>query len=527
MAVGALALVLHGHLPYVRSREAGSLEEDWYFQALIESYLPLLEALERCQAQGLRPRLTMSLSPTLLSLLIDPVLQERFVPWVEQRCQLLHRCASEEEQAAAQLHQQFQLQLKAYSRYDRQVLKGFVALQQQGAIDLLTCSATHGYLPLLRDPALAIRGQLSTAVREHERLIGQPPRGIWLPECAYFEGLDTELAAAGLRYAVLDAHGLLHALPRPRYGVYAPICSPASVAFFGRDSEATLPVWSASDGYPGNPAYREFHRDIGWDLPEQELQQAGILSSRPLGLKLRRVSGGDCPLNSKLVYDPALASEVVKGHASTYLAARVEQLNGLAAVMDRPGLVVAPFDAELFGHWWYEGPQFLEQLFLQAPAAGLNFTSLRDTLASTPQLQVCRPSPSSWGQGGYHAYWLSNSNAWVVPDWHRASIAMGDAVAGEQGRSHPQRHPQRQRLLRQAARELLLAQSSDWSFILRAGTTTELARERIRRHLDRFWRLIELLKGDQIAAAELDWLAALEAEDSIFPLIDPLDWLPG
>jgi 1,4-alpha-glucan branching enzyme len=524
MATGALALVLHGHLPYVRSQDPGSLEEDWFFQALVESYLPLMGMLQRCLRNGLQPRLTMSLSPTLLSLLNDPLLQERFPLWIEQRIKLLQRAQPEEEVAATHLLQHLNKQLQAFADLDAEPIRGFTALNQAGVVDLLTCSATHGYLPLLRDPVEAVQAQLLTAVREHERSLGIKPQGIWLPECAYYEGLDQQLAAAGLRYAVLDAHGLLHALPRPRYGVYAPICSPSSVAFFGRDSEATLPVWSASDGYPGDGSYREFHRDLGWDLAEEELQAVGILSRRPLGLKLRRVSGGDCPLNKKLPYEPNAAALTAQRHGTSYVAGRLEQLRGLGELIDRPPLVVAPFDAELFGHWWFEGPQFLEQVFLQGAAAGMNFCTLKASLSNGTQLQVCRPSPSSWGQGGYHAYWLSQSNAWVVPDLHRASLAMVEACGREQG----QKNPQRQRLLKQAARELLLAQSSDWSFILRAGTTTELARERIKRHLNRFWRLLEGLKPNhRLSPDETNWLGALEKEDSLFPLVEPNDWRIG
>ena len=215
MVAGALAFVLHGHLPYVRSRHPGSLEEDWFFQALTESYLPLIEMLQRSLQQGSQPRLTMSLSPTLLSLLVDPVLQERYEPWLQQRIELLQRSGSDEQAAAADLSQHLERQRKAFRRCGGNVLKHFVQLQRQGVLDLLTCCATHGYLPLLRDPSAAVQGQLRTAVREHERLIGEAPRGIWLPECAYFEGLDQQLAKAGLRYAILDAHGLLHALPRP------------------------------------------------------------------------------------------------------------------------------------------------------------------------------------------------------------------------------------------------------------------------------------------------------------------------
>ena len=186
MVAGALAFVLHGHLPYVRSRHPGSLEEDWFFQALTESYLPLIEMLQRSLQQGSQPRLTMSLSPTLLSLLVDPVLQERYEPWLQQRIELLQRSSSDEQAAAADLSQHLERQCQAFRRCGGNVLKHFVQLQRQGVLDLLTCCATHGYLPLLRDPSAAVQGQLRTAVREHERLIGEAPRGIWLPECAYF-----------------------------------------------------------------------------------------------------------------------------------------------------------------------------------------------------------------------------------------------------------------------------------------------------------------------------------------------------
>jgi len=388
-------------------------------------------------------------------------------------------------------------------------------------LDLITCAATHGYLPLLRDTPEAVHAQLVTAVRQHQRLLGERPLGIWLPECAYYEGLDRLMARCGLRYSLLDGHGLLHALPRPRYGVYAPICSPAGVAFFGRDNESTLPVWSASQGYPGDGVYREFHRDLGWDLPEERLEEAGIRSRRPLGLKLHRVTAQACSLDQKQAYAPQRAAERVVEHAAAYLEGRAALLDNLAATIDRPPLLVAPFDAELFGHWWFEGPRFLAELFRQGPAAGVRFTHLREALGRGEALQICRPSPSSWGQGGYHNYWLNETNAWVVAEWQRASQAMVRRVNRGVG-SEAQR-----RWLTQAGRELLLAQSSDWSFILRAGTTTELARERIHRHLDRFWRLLDAVEGGK-ALPEL-WLQAVEQEDGLFPDLNAADWasLPG
>ncbi len=517
MATGTLALVLHAHLPYVRSGEPGSLEEDWFFQALLESYLPLLRVLEVAHADpAQQPHLSLGLSPTLLSLLSAGDLLARFPHWLQQRQRLLQQAPASQEAAVAAQAEVLALTLREWEEAGPHLLPRFRRLQRAGVLDLLTCAATHGYLPLLRHTPEAVHAQLITAVREHERLLGERPLGIWLPECAYYEDLDRQMLACGLRYGVLDAHGLLHALPRPRYGVYAPICSAAGVAFFARDSASTLPVWSASEGYPGDAAYREFHRDLGWDLPEAELRAVGIPSARPLGLKLHRVSGRGCPLDQKSPYEPAAALERVRQHAAAYLAGRVAALAGLAGAMDRPPLLVAPFDAELFGHWWYEGPAFLAELFRQGPAAGLAFGSLRASLDGVPPLQVCRPSPSSWGQGGYHHYWLNETNAWVVPEWHRASSAMVRRVNGGVA------NPLQRRLLTQAGRELLLAQSSDWSFILRAGTTTDLARERIHRHLDRFWRLLQIIESGVEPPA--GWLEALEAEDGLFPRLNAADW---
>jgi 1,4-alpha-glucan branching enzyme len=288
------------------------------------------------------------------------------------------------------------------------------------------------------------------------------------------------------------------------------------VAFFGRDSTSTLPVWSASQGYPGHPAYREFHRDLGWDLPDEQLEAAGIHSRRPLGLKLHRVSGQGCPLEAKAAYDPGAASRQIQDHAADYLTGRAAELTSLANSMQRRPLLVAPFDAELFGHWWFEGPQFLAALFANAAAQGVRLVHLRDVLTSGEPLQVCKPSPSSWGQGGYHNYWLNETNAWLVPEWQKASQAMVHRVSQGVG------SVQKRELLHQAGRELLLAQSSDWSFILRAGTTTQLARERIEKHLDRFWRLIDAIEnGTELSQI---WLDGVQQEDGLFPQLDAADW---
>ena len=517
MTKGNLAIVLHAHLPYVRSEEPGSLEEDWFFQALVECYLPLLETLEVASEDSSQaPKITIGLSPTLLSLLEDEVLKNRFREWVEIRLEVLNSIKSENIKAALHLEDHFKSQLKSWERCRGDLISRFEKLQTSEVVDILTCAATHGYLPLLRENPEAVRAQLKTAVREHRRLFKKAPLGIWLPECAYYEGLDEIMAESGLRYAVLDGHGLLNADPRPRYGLYAPICTKRGVAFFGRDSESTLPVWSARDGYPGNPNYREFHRDLGWDLPIDNLKKIGINEKRPLGIKLFKVSQRNTSLENKQPYDPEVAQANVKDDANKYIKERKKQLIKLSDSMEVEPILIAPFDAELFGHWWFEGPQFLSHIFIESKKESIKLITLREALQSISKVQLCNPSPSSWGQGGFHNYWLNESNAWIVHEWSKASREMVSIC------SKGLKKELDIKIIKQAGRELLLSQSSDWSFILKAGTTTELAKERINLHLNRFWILINAIKDNKNFEDKM--LKDIEKEDCIFPLISPIDW---
>ena len=517
MTKGNLAIVLHAHLPYVRSEEPGSLEEDWFFQALVECYLPLLETLEKAaRSKDQSPKITIGLSPTLLSLLEDEVLKTRFKKWVGMRLEVLNSLKTEQIKAALHLKDHLKYQLESWKSCGGNLIARFDKLQTSEVIDILTCAATHGYLPLLRENPEAVRAQLKTAVREHRRLFTNSPLGIWLPECAYYEGLDEIMAESGLRYAVLDGHGLLNADPRPRYGLYAPICTKRGVAFFGRDSESTLPVWSARDGYPGNPSYREFHRDLGWDLSIEKLKEIGINEKRPLGIKLFKISSKNTSLENKQEYDPQAAKAIAERDAEHYLKERKQQLVKLEKSMRIEPLLIAPFDAELFGHWWFEGPQFLSQLFIKSKKEGIKLITLKEALQSKPQIQLCNPSPSSWGQGGFHNYWLNDSNAWIVNQWSKAGREMVSICSnGIQQESDI-------KIIKQAGRELLLCQSSDWSFILKAGTTTELAKERINLHIKRFWMLINAIKDKE--NIDNNDLAEIEKEDCIFPLISPIDW---
>jgi len=515
--LGQLAIVLHAHLPYVRKNEKNSLEEDWLFQAILECYIPLLQSIESSKNENpLNTKLTISLSPTLLSLLDNKQIQETFPNWIKTRNDFLKELPHEEKNASAFLMNNLNDKYLYWQKCSGNLIEKFRVLNNSGNLDILTCAATHGYLPILRENPETVKGQINTAIRNHENIFGTKPLGIWLPECAYYENLDEMLFNSGIRYAILDGHGILNATPRPRYGVYAPICSKKGVAFFGRDSESTLPVWSAKDGFPGDKVYREYHKDLGWELPISKLQKRGISTKRPLGLKFYKITDEDVPLEKKEFYLENEAKNKAEEHADSYLLARSKQFKKLTLSSSFKPLLVAPFDAELFGHWWYEGPFFIENILKNSSKYSIKLTNLKEFLLQKPNLQICDPSPSSWGQGGYHNYWINDANAWIVPQITKAGSTFVDLCFKNINNDLSLR------LFKQAARELLLSESSDWSFILRAGTTTELAKERIERHLFRYRKMVEIIKNHSIINLKL--LEDIEEEDKVFPDINIDDW---
>jgi 1,4-alpha-glucan branching enzyme len=355
-------------------------------------------------------------------------------------------------------------------------------------------------------------------VRALSKHFGRDPRGIWLPECGYAPGIDKYLAAENIRFFFVDAHAVANAVPRPRRGVYAPVYTPSGVAAFARDPESSMQVWSAEHGYPGDPAYREFYRDIGWDLPydyvKPYLQATG--DRKNTGIKYYRITG-KVSLGDKLPYDVEAARARAELHAGNFLFNRTKQIEYLRSAFGTQGappIVVSPYDAELYGHWWYEGPMFLDHLIRKAAVDQdvLKLQSPIDYLAENPSQQLAQPPLSSWGDGGYASVWLNESNDWIYPYLHKASERMIELAKQHQDASGVTR-----RALNQAARELLLAQSSDWAFIIKTGTMVDYAVRRTREHLLRFSRIYDQVKGN---ALDEQWLASVESRDNLFPEID-------
>jgi 1,4-alpha-glucan branching enzyme len=397
----------------------------------------------------------------------------------------------------------------------------FAVLDRAGVIELMTTAATHGYLPLLRTQPAAVRAQLGVAQDAFQATFGYRSAGLWLPECGWYEGLEEEIAAAGFRYTVVDTHALAGARLPPARGVYAPVQVPATatggVAVFGRDPDSAVEVWSPDQGYPGHPDYREYHSDLGYTLDRALLDDflpPGVPAA-PTGVKYHRVTGGRGP---KDLYDP-VAGALQAGHDAVCFVAR---RRAALARLDRspvPPILVCPYDAELFGHWWYEGPGFLAAVLREVAAAGdLEAISLGGYLARHGTAQIARPAPSSWGEHGYNAAWLTRETGWVYPLLHRAAGELAD-LAGLHLRetSNMETHDLQARVLRQAGRSLLLAQASDWPFCIARGTAGHYARSRLRDGLARF-RLLAAAAGG--GSLEPERLAALEEMDNLFPNLD-------
>lgn len=519
---GSLALILHAHLPFVRHPEHENfLEEDWLFEAITETYLPLLCMMRRLADDGVAFRLTMSLTPTLCAMLGDDLLQERYLRHLERMTRLAaqeterHRSASGGHRPLSELAQLYHEFFRAARDFyvdtlQRDIVRAFRELQDAGYLEIMASAATHAFLPLLQQFPEAQRAQIRIGCDNYREMFGRDPRGFWLPECGYAKGTDSLLQEANIRWFVLDSHGLMFSRPGPRHAIFAPCYTLAGPAVFGRDHESTREVWDAHSGYPGDPMYRDFYRDIGFDRAEEELRSFSFpVGVRKFsGIKYHRVTGRT---DKKEFYDPAAARATADEHANDFFEKRRTRFRELQELNFEP-VIASPFDAELFGHWWFEGPRFLESFIRRVTkeSGAFQLTTPTEFLAAHPAQQVVRPNPSSWGEHGFNGVWLDESNAWIYPKLHAATRRMTELADAHRSTTSSTF----ERALRQAARELLLAQASDWAFLIKNKSAPQYATQRTKEHLRRFSKLDEQLSAGQI---DCDFLGECEARANLFP----------
>lgn len=526
MDSGFLCIVLHAHLPYVRHPEYEDfLEERWFFEAITECYIPLLRMAENLDRDGVPFRLTISLSPPLLGMLSDPLLQSRYRRHLLKLIELaekeiLRTKGSSCGPLSEMYHRNFSESLATWDFYNSNLLEGFARFVRMGYFEIITSSATHAFLPAFRRYSEAIGAQVRIGFDYYRSLFGQYPPGMWLPECGYFPELEKILHQEGVKYFFVEQHGIKYATPLPLHGIYAPIYTPEGIAVFGRDPLTSEQVWSSEMGYPGDPNYREYYRDIGYDLDFDYIRPYihvdGIRINT--GIKYHRITG---KTNKKDFYNPLWAAQTLVAHGWDFLEKNAQRIQRIAPQMENPPLVTAPYDAELFGHWWHEGPLWLEEVFRQR---ALYFPQIIPVTPSQyldryPTHQMALPATSSWGKKGYSEVWIGDQNSWIYHHLLIATEKMSLLCV-----KYPQAQGLRKRALNQALRELLLAQSSDWPFLIHTGTATKYAKKRVEFHLSRFLKIVRDIDENTF---DESWLEGVEYLDNIFPSLDYRSFLQG
>lgn len=518
---GYVSFILHAHLPFIHHPESEDyLEEEWLFEAISETYIPLLLNFKKLEEEKVQFRLTMSITPPLLSMLDNKLLQRRYIKYLKKHIEL---CQKEVIRTSgdSRLNELSHYYLDRYSNdlyvfkdlYNCNLIEAFKHFQDIGVLEIITCGATHGYFPILYVNEKTVKAQIAVGVQTYEKYFGKKPRGIWLPECGYVPEADKYLKEFGIEYIITESHGILYADPTPIYGTFAPIVSPEGVVAFGRDIESSKQVWSSICGYPGDFNYREFYRDIGYDADYEYIKpyiaKNGVRVNT--GIKYHRITG---KTEFKDYYNVQWAMDTAEKQAGHFLDSRVNQINELSNIMDTPPIVVCPYDAELYGHWWYEGPYWLYILFKKIYYDDCNFKLITpgEYIDKFPCMQIASPCRSSWGANGYSEVWLNPTNDYVHKHLHVA----GDKMC-ELARTFPNEKGLKKKALNQCARELLLAQSSDWLFIITNGTMVDYAKKRIKDHIGRFTTLYEQIKNDKI---DEEFLKDISRKDNIFPDID-------
>lgn len=542
---GYFAIVLNAHLPYVVHHGTWPHGMEWLHEAAAESYLPLLRVLANLERDGIAANFNINLSPILLEQLAHPFFRAEFPNYAARKI----TAAREDEAFFLQADDApmaetarfwgrfFSTALDDFNALGGDIVQGFRHFNDAGLIEILTSAATHGYLPLLGTDA-SLRAQIRTGVETHIRHFGAPPRGIWLPECGYRPaglwsypvldsggiepqpaslriGVEQALEECGLQYFVVDTH-LVEECQRSFYHTYtidSASHTRSATVVFARDPHTGVQVWSSDSGYPADPNYLDFHK-----------------RRFPGGHRYWKVTGSNVALGDRLIYCPQQASERVHEHAAHFASLIYRTLqpsfNG-----STPPVLCAPFDADLFGHWWFEGAQWLEAVVraIHARAAHGQAGSIATTTCSR-HLDRAQPAEpialheGSWGTGGSHRVWMNQETTWIYTHIYPAELYVCEVATAGKWRSSPMAL----RIVQQLCRELLLLESSDWQSLIATGAARDYAETRFATHNQLFLELKAIWQAFEAAGAldlnQANRLAEVELQDSIFPQIDPAHW---
>ncbi len=521
-SIGLLVMHLHAHLPFIHRRviygtsgiwQPLGYPEEWFHEAIRETYVPLILTFERLVEEGVDFRISMDISPTLCNMMRDPLLQEEFLKYIEANISLARVEVERTRREAPQYHATAWMHLKhfievrdCFLRYERNLTRAFKRFQDEGYIEISTCGATHAFLPFFTPYPEAVKAQIHTAVRDYQATFGRDPVGIWLPECAYVPSIERIVEEAGLRYFFTETHAVLQADCPAAFGVHAPVYIKGSnVAAFARDPETGKQVWSGEEGYPGDPDYLEFHIKGG-------------------PLKYNRITSRGSDVKEPYVREWAL--DKAARHAQHFMESRNFRFRYIKNWFWKKPLIVSTYDAELFGHHWYEGPDFLYFLFkkLYYNQNETELTTPSAYLARYPRNQEVFVNASSWGDKGTFDKWMYGSVSWMYRHSHEAIREL--AAMARDMVDNRRNDPIARRIVAQAEREVLQSMNSDIPFVISNGHFVDRMKELFFEDLERFWRLVNLYwKGrsgpGSWSGDALCILRRLELENPIFPEIEP------
>jgi len=517
----AISLVLEAHIPYVKEFNkdddlSQSGEEGWFFESVSETFLPLLEVLDRLEDEHIPFRLGLAISPVLCSMLCDERLQKKYLHYTDKQVEFgeheLERTVkmSEMNNLAQIYYKQIKERQCAYSeRYEKNILKAFDFYRKKGKVEILASCATNAFMPFVSHNAESLQAQMEIPFSAYRRSFGGIPQGFWLPALGWTPELEPYLRAYNFNYTIIDSHGLLFANPPPHKGTFFPVKTPNGTIILARDFNAVREI----EQITGDEAYRDNDRDVGYELSSDMVKP--FLSTEGerhrTGYKYWPVSGN----GKNTVYNPQSANERAEKHAELFLKNTITRLEEAAKYMKEPPLSLYAQNADNFGRLWHEGPKFIETLFrMAAEYSGLQFVCPNEFIfkQNISSFQIVEPEFSSWGFNGYAETWLDASNDWIYRHLSRSMERMTELAE-----RFPDDTGLKERALNQAAREILLAQSADWPALLYRQDSTEYARNQAENALRNFTTIYEALGSNYIST---EWLTTLERRHNLFPNIN-------
>lgn len=490
--VGTFCLVLHTHLPWLAHAGAWPVGEEWFHQAFTHSWRRVVTVLETLAGEGRRDLVTLGVTPVVAAMLDDPYCLRELHTWAGFWQVRAEGLAGRPERHLRELARyEFRAATACLADLESRWLSGaspvLRRLADSGAVELLGGPATHPFQPMLDSRVAALH--LRTGLDDARLRFGRAPAGIWAPECGYTPGLERLYAAHGVGVFLVDGPALRGNTAAAR------TVAGSDVVCFGRDLPVTYRVWSPRSGYPGAREYRDFHT-----------------FDHASGFRPARVTSRRTPPERKRPWDPAAARDAVCRDVADFVTVVRRRLTELSERDGRPAAVVAAYDTELFGHWWHEGPWWLEQVLRALPEAGVRVSTLTGALAAGHLGGAVELGPCSWGSGKDWRVWDNPAVTDLVAETGRVQRRLISTVDSQVGRA-------RDPVLDQLVREAFLVTSSDWAFMVTKNSAADYARGRFRAHAARFDRLADLLDAaDRPAAA--GYAAELRAVDGPFGHLD-------